>query len=101
MGKVKTQTYPYDSAEYLDTEAAQAEYLTAAIETEDAAFIADAIGVIARARGMTQVAKDAGLGRESLYKSLRAGGNPTFSTVLRVLKALRMDFQVKPRDVEP
>lgn len=96
MGKIKT--YPHDTAEFLGTAEAQAEYLTAALETDDPAFVADAIGVIARARGMTQVAKDAGLGRESLYKSLRSDGNPELATVLRVLKALGMSLQVTPKN---
>jgi probable addiction module antidote protein len=63
-------------------------YIEAALEDGDAAVIAAALGDVARARGMSEVARKAGLGRESLYKALSPGGNPEFSTVLRVLKAL-------------
>jgi probable addiction module antidote protein len=63
-------------------------YIEAALEDGDAAVIAAALGDVARARGMSDVARKAGLGRESLYKALSPGGNPEFSTVLRVLKAL-------------
>ena len=72
------QTRPFDLAGYLNE----------ALQTNDPAFIADAIGVIARARGMTQVARDAGLSRESLYRALSQDGNPEFATVMRVLNAL-------------
>ena len=82
------ETRPYDSARYLDSDEAIAEYVTDAFESGDAAVIAHALGVAARARGMTQLAKDAGLSRESLYKALSETGNPEFSTVLRVAKAL-------------
>jgi probable addiction module antidote protein len=82
------ETRPYDSARYLDSDEAIAEYVTSAFESGDAAVIANALGVAARARGMTQLAKDAGLSRESLYKALSDKGNPEFSTVLRVAKAL-------------
>jgi len=82
------ETFPYDSAEYLDSDEAIAVYLDEAFATQDPAFITHAIGVAARARGMTQIAKDAGLSRESLYKALSDTGNPEFATVLRVLQAL-------------
>jgi probable addiction module antidote protein len=82
------ETRPFDPARYLDSDEAIAGYMTEAFETEDPAFITHALGVAARARGMTQVAKDAGLSRESLYKALSDKGNPEFSTVLRVAKAL-------------
>ena len=82
------ETRPYDSARYLDNDESIAGYLEAAFETDDPAFIAKAFGVIARARGMTQIAKDAGLSRESLYRALGENGNPEFSTVLKVAKAL-------------
>jgi len=82
------ETFPYDSAEYLDSDEAIAVYLDEAFLTQDPAFITHAIGVAARARGMTQIAKDAGLSRESLYKALSDTGNPEFATVLRVLQAL-------------
>jgi probable addiction module antidote protein len=86
----RTKTTPYDVAEHLRTPEEMAAYLDAWLEEapEDAAGIAKALGDIARAKGMTQVAKDAGLSRESLYRALSAGGNPSFATVLKVARAL-------------
>ena len=86
----RTKTTPYDVAEHLRTPEEMAAYLDAWLEEapEDAAGIARALGEIARAKGMTQVAKDAGLSRESLYRALSAEGNPSFATVLKVAKAL-------------
>ena len=81
-------TFPFDAAKDLDSDEAIAVYLDEAFATQDPAFITHAIGVAARARGMTQIAKDAGLSRESLYKALSNTGNPEFATVLRVLQAL-------------
>ncbi|NHW99647.1 addiction module antidote protein [Pseudomonas koreensis] len=80
----------WDSAEYLKTEEDMANYLDASMEEagDDPAFIAKALGTIARARGMTQVARDAGLSRESLYRALSGEGNPEFGTILKVVKAL-------------
>ena len=85
-----TKTSPYDVAEHLRTPEEMAAYLDAWLEEapEDAAAIAKALGNIARAKGMTQVAKDAGLSRESLYRALGDDGNPSFATVLKVAKAL-------------
>jgi probable addiction module antidote protein len=85
-----TKTTPYDVAEHLRTPEEMAAYLDAWLEEapDDAAGIAKALGNIARAKGMTQVAKDAGLSRESLYRALSADGNPSFATVLKVTKAL-------------
>ena len=88
------ETRPYDSARYLDSDEAIAGYLEGAFETEDAAFIAHAFGIVARARGMTQIAKDAGLSRESLYRALGENGNPEFATVLKVAKALGLRLTV-------
>lgn len=87
---VKTKTTPYDVAEHLRTPEEMAAYLDAWLEEapDDAAGIAEALGNIARAKGMSQVAKDAGLSRESLYRALSADGNPTFATVLKVARAL-------------
>jgi probable addiction module antidote protein len=86
----KTKTVPYDVAEQLRTPEEMAAYLDAWLEEapEDAAGIARALGNIARARGMSQVARDAGLSRESLYKALSENGNPSFATVLKVARAL-------------
>src|SRR5258706_13913420 len=88
--KTKTKTTPYDVAEHLRTPAEMAAYLDAWLEEapDDAAGIARALGQIARAKGMTQVAKDAGLSRESLYRALGADGNPSLATVLKVVRAL-------------
>ncbi|ADE11848.1 addiction module antidote protein [Sideroxydans lithotrophicus] len=88
----KTQTSSYDVAEHLRTPEEMALYLDACIEEADgdAAFIAKALGDIARARGMSQVAKDTGLSRESLYKALSGERAPTFDTILKVTKALGM-----------
>lgn len=88
--KVKTRSY--DTANYLRDEQDMAAYLEAALTGGDAAVIAAALGDIARARGMTQLARDTGLGRESLYKALSPGGNPEFSTVLKVLNALKIQL---------
>lgn len=86
----KTRTAPYDVAEHLRTPEEMAAYLDAWLEEapEDAAGIAKALGDIARAKGMAQVAKEAGLSRESLYRALSADGNPSFATVLKVARAL-------------
>lgn len=86
----KTATKLYDVAEHLRTPAEMAAYLEAALEEADgdAAFVAKALGDIARAKGMTQVARDTGLSRESLYKALSGERSPGFDTVLRVMKAL-------------
>jgi probable addiction module antidote protein len=87
---MKTKTTPYDVAEHLRTPEEMAAYLDAWLEEapDDAAGIARALGDIARAKGMTQVAKDAGLSRESLYRALSTEGNPSFATVLKVARAL-------------
>ena len=86
----KTKTVPYDVAEQLRTPEEMAAYLDAWLEEapEDASGIARALGDIARAKGMSQVAKEAGLSRESLYRALSADGNPSFATVLKVARAL-------------
>lgn len=86
----KTRTAPYDVAEHLRTAEDMAAYLDAWLEEapDDAAGIARALGDIARARGMSQVAKDAGLSRESLYRALSGAGNPSLATVLKVARAL-------------
>ncbi|MCK5521307.1 putative addiction module antidote protein [bacterium] len=86
----KTITSNYDVAEYLHTQAEMAAYFEACMEEadDDAAFIAKTLGDIARARGMTQVARDTGLSRESLYKSLSGERIPSFDTILKVVKAL-------------
>jgi probable addiction module antidote protein len=94
---MKTRTMPYDVAQQLRTTEEMAAYLDAWLEEapDDAAGIARALGDIARAKGMTQVAKDAGLSRESLYRALSADGNPTFATVLKVARALGVKFHAE------
>jgi probable addiction module antidote protein len=88
MDMAKTQTRRWDAAEHLESEKDMAAYLEAALEQGDATLVAAALGDIARAKGMAQIAHAAGLGRESLYKALAPGGNPEFATVLKVVKAL-------------
>ncbi|BAM05864.1 addiction module antidote protein [Leptospirillum ferrooxidans] len=84
----KTKTRLWDPAEHLETEEDMAAYLEAALEDGDPVLVAAALGDIARAKGMTQIARETGLGRESLYKALSAEGNPEFATVLKVLRSL-------------
>ncbi len=84
----KIQTRPWDAADHLETKEDVVLYLEAAFEDGDPGLIAAALGDVARAKGMTKVAADAGLGRESLYKALSPDGNPEFVTVLKVLRAL-------------
>ena len=90
------KTYPFDPARYLDSDEAIAAFMDEAFETGDAAFITHAFGVAARARGMTQIAREAGLSRESLYRALGENGNPEFATVLKVAKALGLRLAVEP-----
>ena len=84
----KTPTRTWDVAEHLETEEDMAAYLEAALEDGDPALVAAALGDIARAKGMTLIARETGLGRESLYRALSPGGNPEFATVLKVVRAL-------------
>ena len=84
----KTVTRPYDAARYLKSEEQMAAYLEAAFEDGDPQVVATALGNIARAKGMAQIASDAGLSRESLYKALSPGGNPEMATFLKVVRAL-------------
>ena len=86
----------YDPAEYLDTEEKQRLFLEAALEENDAAYFAHAVGIVIRARGASLVAHETGLARASLYKSFREGGNPEFGTVQRVLHALGIDLKLAP-----
>jgi probable addiction module antidote protein len=88
----KTQTKTWDITEHLKSEEDMVAYLDAALEEGDASLIAAALGDIARAKGMSQIAKDTGLGRESLYKTLSPTGNPEFATVLKVMGALGLQF---------
>lgn len=94
----KTKTTRYDVAEHLRTPEEMAAYLEACFEEagNDAAFIAKALGDIARAKGMSQVARDAGLSRESLYKALSGERTPGFDTILKVVEALGMKLHAQP-----
>ena len=98
MKKTKSRAtlVPFDAARYLTDDAAIAEYMTAVLETGDSNLLLLALGDIARARGMAQVAKDAGLGRESLYKALAPGAKPRFDTVLKVARALGVRLTARP-----
>jgi probable addiction module antidote protein len=98
MGNLKTTEW--DPAEYLDSDEKITEYLAAALEENDPALFAAALGDIARAKGMSQMARETGLARESLYKALSAEGNPTFATILKVVEALGIRLQAVPRHLE-
>ena len=96
MEKIKTRSW--DSAEHLKTEADMAEYLEACLLEggDDPAFIAHSLGVIGRARGMAQLARDTGISREGLYKALSEDGNPSFATILKVIRALGLELHATP-----
>jgi probable addiction module antidote protein len=89
----------FDAADYLDNEETIAAYLTAALEDEDPDIFLVAVNDVARARGMTQLAKDTGLGRESLYKALAPGAKPRYDTLLKVVRALGVSLHVKAAQV--
>jgi probable addiction module antidote protein len=90
------ETTLFDPAEYLDSPEMIAAYLEAVLEDGDPSLIAAALGDVAKAKGMTQIAKDAGVSRDSLYKSLKEGGNPTLATVVNVLRSLGLNLSVQP-----
>lgn len=96
MSGLKTKRF--DPAEYLDSAEAITVYMSEALETGDPSFVADALGVVARARGMSEIARTTGLSRESLYRALSADGNPELATVMRVLRALGLRFSITPAD---
>jgi probable addiction module antidote protein len=91
----KIRTYPWDPARHIKTEKDVVAYLDAALEDGDPAIIAEVLGDIARSRGMAQIAKKTGLGRESLYKSLSKEGKPGLTTLVKVLNALGYRLSVK------
>jgi probable addiction module antidote protein len=95
----KTKTKAYDAVEYLESDDDMVAYLQAAFEDGDPAVVIHALGNIARARGMSQIARDTGLRRESLYKALSSDGNPEFATVLKVVQALGIKLNAEPMDV--
>jgi probable addiction module antidote protein len=90
------KTTRFDAADTLDTEERQVAYITSALETGDTDFVRDALGLVARARGMGQIAKNAGLNRESLYKARGETGNPELSTVMRIVRALGLTLSARP-----
>lgn len=92
------KTKPYDPSKYLDSAEGIAAYISEALATRDLQVITHAIGVAAKARGMTQIAEETGLSRESLYRALSEEGNPEFDTIARVLKALGLNLQVEAAD---
>ena len=90
------ETRRFDPSEHLDSDEAVAAYIDAVLEDGDAALVADALGVVARARGMTQIARDTGLSRESLYRALFRDGNPELATVIKVLRSLGVRLSAEP-----
>lgn len=91
------KVYPFDPARHLETEEDILYYLEAAMEGNDPKHIASALGDIARSKGMTQLAKQAGLGRQALYSALSENGNPTLETLIAVLGALGLELTVQKR----
>ena len=96
----KTITIPWDPVDHLKTDEDMAAYLEAALQEGDPALVAAALGDIARAKGMSQVAREAGLGRESLYKALSSTGNPEFGTILKVVAALGLQLHAAPANAK-
>lgn len=96
METAMDKTTPWDPADHLRTDEDMAAYLEAALDDGDPSLVAAALGDIARAKGMTQVARAAGLGRESLYKALSPSGNPEFATILKVVAALGLQLHAAP-----
>jgi probable addiction module antidote protein len=92
------KTTVYDSSEFLDRDEEIVAYIDAVLEEEDPALLTHALGVIARARGMSQIAKETGLSRESLYRALSSDGNPELATVIKVLKALGVRLSAVPAE---
>ena len=97
MNKIKTSDLPeFDATEYLGSDKAIAEYLTAVLAYDDPSLLAASLGDIARARGMSEIARAAGLTREALYKALRPDAQPRFDTVARVCTALGVKLVAQP-----
>lgn len=97
-----TETFTeFDPAEYLTSPDAIAEFMSDALETGDPGYVANALGVVARAKGMTELARETGLSREQLYRSFSDQGNPTLKTLLAVMKALGVDLSARPHIAQP
>ncbi len=95
--KIKITDLPdFDMVEHLDSDQAIAEYLTIVLENDDPTLLQAALGDIARARGMTEIAKASGLTREALYKALRPNANPRFDTIMKVIRALGVKLHAEP-----
>lgn len=95
--RIKVADLPeFDASQYLDSDETIAAYLNDIIESGDASLLASALGDVARARGMTQIANDTGLAREALYKALRPDAQPRFDTIARVCKAIGLRLVVQP-----
>lgn len=92
------KVYDYDPSAALESEEAIAVFLADALETGDSAYIARAMGVVARAKGMTELARETGLSREQLYRSFSEQGNPTLKTMLAVMGALGVDLTARPHE---
>jgi probable addiction module antidote protein len=95
---VSEKIYDYDPTLALENEEAVAVFLADALETGDSAYIAKALGVVARAKGMTELARETGLSREQLYRSFSDRGNPTLKTLLAVTRALGVDLTTRPHE---
>ncbi len=89
----------FDAADYLDNDEVIAEYINAALEDENPSVFLQAIADVAKARGMTQLAKETGLGRESLYKALAPGAKPRYDTVLKLVRALGVELHATPLQI--
>lgn len=94
MSTTKTNIRSWDPARYLESDEDVAAYLDAALEEDDPALLAAALGDVARAKGMTEIARETGLGRESLYKALSTDGNPEFGTVQKVVRSLGLKLRI-------
>ncbi|CUX35085.1 MULTISPECIES: addiction module antidote protein [Agrobacterium tumefaciens complex] len=90
------ESVPFDASEFFDSEESQAKLVADAFETGDLRYITHALGVVAKAEGMTKIARQAGVSREALYKALSDDGDPKFSTLMGVLKALNLKVSVEP-----
>ena len=95
--KAKVTYAPFEVADYLDSEEAVAEYLSLAVRDENPGVLLKALGDVAKARGMAEVAKASGLGRESLYKTFAPGAKPRFETIATIMRALNVGFSVESR----